>query len=138
MDKDQIYSEDILAAGIKVATVTLDKIADFNLRGLGKDSVRICIEDFQARPSQVRGGKAKDKLAPVFLAGVVSGALSAAGWGTCIRWYDPSLSMSKANDARLKDWANQCRPKGKMGWVKGKQHSRDACRLIAVGLDRET
>lgn len=133
----QVYSEDTLGAAILVATLTLDKIAEFNLRGLGKADVRVCIEDFQARPQSVRGGKAKDKLAPVFFAGVVSGALSGAGWGSCIRWFDPSLSMAKANDKRLKNWASQTRPKGKMGWVVGKQHARDACRLIATGLEKE-
>jgi hypothetical protein len=133
----QVYSEDTLGAGLLVATKVLDKIADWNLRGLDKQHVRVCIEDFQARPQSVRGGKQADKLAPVFLSGIVSGSLSGAGWGTCIRMYDPSLSKSKANDKRLKAWANMTRPKGKMGWTIGHRHARDACRLIAVGLENE-
>jgi hypothetical protein len=134
----QIYSEDITAAGIFVATKVMNRIAEFNsFKGIPKQNVRVCIEDFQARPNAVRGGKAKDKLAPVFLAGVVAGSLSAAGWKDCIRMYDPSLTKSKANDKRLKQWAYYTRPKGKMGWIVGKQHARDACRLIAVGLERE-
>jgi hypothetical protein len=135
---DQVHSEDILGAGLLVAKRTLDHIAEFNMyRGIPKDRVRVCIEDFQARPQAIRGGKAKDKLAPVFLAGVVAGSLSAKGWGTCIRMYDPSLSMSKASDPRLKQWGSLTRPRNKMGWIVGKQHARDACRLIAVGLERE-
>lgn len=134
----QIYSEDIVAAGLAVSVRVAELIAEFNvMRGLPKQNVRICIEDFQARPQGVRGGKAKDKLAPVFLNGVVQGALSAAGWGTCVRMYDPSLTKSKANDARLKEWGRLTRPRNKMGWIVGKQHARDACRLIAVGLERE-
>jgi hypothetical protein len=135
---DQVYSEDILAAGLAVATRTMNHIAEFNsFRGIPKSNVRVCIEDFQARPQSVRGGGRKDKLAPVFLAGLVAGSLSAAGWGPCIRWYDPSLSKAKASDPRLKEWGRLVRPKNKMGWIVGKQHARDACRLIAVGLERE-
>jgi hypothetical protein len=135
---DQIYSEDITAAGLVVATKVGNLIAEFNvMRGMPRSNVRVCIEDFQARPQSVRGGKAKDKLAPVFLAGLVAGSLSAAGWGPCIRMYDPSLTKSKANDKRLKEWGRLTRPRNKMGWIVGKQHARDACRLIAVGLERE-
>lgn len=135
---DQVYSEDIVAAGLHVATKVGNLIAEFNvMRGIPKQNVRVCIEDFQARPQSVRGGKAKDKLAPVFLAGLVAGSLSAAGWGPCIRMYDPSLTKSKASDKRLKQWGTLTRPRNKMGWIVGKQHARDACRLIAVGLERE-
>lgn len=134
---DQIYSEDILRAGEHVATLVMLKVAEFSNKGIPKQNVRVCIEDFQARPQGVRGGKAKDKLAPVFLNGVVQGALRTARWDSSIRMYDPSLTKGKANDKRLKQWAYYTRPRGKMGWIVGKQHARDACRLIAVGLERE-
>lgn len=133
----QIYSEDTTASGIFVGDRVMDILADWNLVGLSIPDMRICIEDFQARPQSVRGGGRKDKLAPVFLGGMVLDYLIRQGFETNIRWFNPSLSMGKATDARLKDWAKQCRPPGKMGWVKGKQHSRDAWRLIATGLDKE-
>lgn len=134
---DQIYSEDMLEAGLFIYKKVGGQIAEWNMAGIPLPNIRVCIEDFQARPNQVRGGSRKDKLAPVYLGGVISGGLGAVGMKSMIRWYNPSLSMSKANDARLKDWGSQCRPPGKMGWVKGKQHARDACRLLAVGLDKE-
>jgi hypothetical protein len=134
---DQVYSEDILLAGGRVAELVMLKIAEFNIKGIPKQNVRVCIEDFQARPQGVRGGKAKDKLAPVYLTGLVSCALLAAKWESSIRMYDPSLTKSKANDPRLKEWGRLARPSNSMGWIVGKQHARDACRLIAVGLERE-
>lgn len=137
MGHRQVYSEDIRGAGDKVGQIVFSIISDWNLAGMPLPNIRVCIEDFQAKPNKVMGGKAADKLAPVFLNGMIQDRLVLYKLEYMIQVYDPSISKAKANDDRLKDWARQCRPQGKMGWIKGKQHARDACRLIAVGLDRE-
>lgn len=138
MKHRQIYSEDIAGAGEAVCAIVLNQIAEWNMYKLmPMTSIRVVIEDFQAKPGKVRGGKAKDKLAPVFLSGMVICSMRSIKMGKAVLMVDPSLSKSKASDARLKDWGRQCRPKNKMGWIVGKQHARDACRLIAVGLDKE-
>jgi len=137
MNWDQIHCEDIGMAGEHLVAKVLNQINEWNMAGMAFADMRVCVEDFQAKPNKVRGGKAKDKLAPVFLAGAIDLGLRTVKFNHMLRTYDPSLSKSKASDARLKEWGRLCRPKNKMGWVVGKQHARDACRLVAVGLERE-
>lgn len=133
----QVHSEAIEESGQFLANLVIGIISGWNLAGMPYPDMRICIEDFQARPQSVRGGTRKGKLAPVYLAGAVEVELRRENLGGNIVWINPAMSMSKATDARLKDWASRTKPPGKMGWIKGKQHARDACRLVAVGLDKE-
>jgi hypothetical protein len=139
VDWDQIGPDatggDSIAAGLLVTTKIGAIMAEWNLLGLGVDDMRIIIEDFQLRRDLI-GGTGRDKLAPVFVAGLVVGAWSGVGFGRCIRFVAPSQSKSKANDDRMKYWARLARPRGTAGWVKGKPHARDAFRLVATGLDQ--
>lgn len=130
----ELKANDITTAGLLVAKEVMDVIADWNLRGLGTDDVFVIIEDFQVRKDLI-GGSKKDKLAPVFVAGLVSGVLVGKGWGRGVRYHSSSTSKSKASDERLKIWATLSH--GSAGWIRGKRHARDAMRLIAVGLDKE-
>lgn len=129
--------DDIIKKGLIVSLAVADIIADWNLRGLGVDDVRVVIEDFQVRSGdRLTGGTAQDKLAPVFITGSLTGSLSVIGWGPVIQFVSPNVSKNLANDARLKHWAGLCRPRGSAGWVRGKPHARDAFRLIATGLEQ--
>lgn len=130
----QIEGADTLEGGIKTVIAINGILADWNIDGLGVPDVRIIIEDFQLR-RDLRGGTGRDKLAPVFVAGIICGALGGVGWGRTIRFISPSMSKSKANDERLKYWGRLTG--GRHGWVRGQRHSRDAYRLVAVGLDQE-
>jgi len=122
--------------GMEVCTFVLSRIADFNIRGVRLDiGIRIMIEDFQIR-RDLRGGTAKDKLAPVFMGGMLHGMLVVAHHQDSIIWVPASVSKSLASDQRLKDWAAIPGVRGRMGWIRGKKHARDACRLIAVGLEQ--
>lgn len=129
--------DDIIKKGLIVSLAVSDIIADWNIRGLGVGDVLVVIEDFQVRSGdRLTGGTASDKLAPVFIAGSLTGTLGAVGWGGTIKFVSPNTSKNLANDARLKHWAGLVRPRGSAGWVRGKPHARDAFRLIATGLEQ--
>jgi len=101
--------------------------------GLDLREILICIEDFQVR-RDLRGATGQDKLAPVFIAGSLVETLVMAGYENQIEFISASTSKSFCSDKRLKEWGK--RTAGRMGWIRGKKHARDACRLIAVGLEQ--
>lgn len=118
-----------------VCHAVMDRIAEWNMfSSLGTGDVLVIIEDFQIRRNLI-GGTGKDKLAPVYLAGMLSGVLHGSGWGRTVRFVAPATSMRLATDARLKMWAGMTKPPGRSGWVRGKNHARDAWRLVAAGLN---
>src|SRR5262245_17949164 len=124
------------AFGMEACTFVLSKIGDFNIRGLRLDTgIKVVVEDFQVR-RDLRGGTAKDKLAPVFMGGMLHGLLVAANQAESMEWVSASVSKSLATDSRLKQWAEIPGVRGRMGWIRGKKHARDACRLVAVGLEQ--
>lgn len=109
-------------------------IGDWNMGpwGIGVSDVLVVIEDFQVRGAAV-GGTARDKLAPVYVSGMLDGSLIGAGWGPCVRYVMPSQSKGLATDARLK--ALGAMTHGRRGWIRGKRHARDGWRLVAAGLE---
>lgn len=113
---------------------TADILADWSIRGLGSDSLLIVVEDFQIR-TNLAGGKAADKLAPVFIHGRIEGYLDRLDFADLMVLVDPSQSKALATDKRIKLWAESTRPPGRAGWVRGRRHSRDAWRLVAYGLE---
>jgi hypothetical protein len=122
--------------GMDVVSLVIAKIADWNMRGLRLDvEVEVAIEDFIVR-KDLRGGTAKDKLAPVFVTGMLFGALAATNNSHMVHFITPSDSKSFANDQRLKKWARMGGVRGRAGWVKGMPHARDGWRLVATQLER--
>jgi hypothetical protein len=127
-------SGDTTDSGLIVTTAILDRIADWNIKGLGTRDVIVVVEDFRVR-SNLMGGSGRDKLAPVFISGMLAGALAGAGWGRTMTYIDASVTMSFATDDRLKRWAYYMGPKRKRaGWIPGRPHATDAWRLVATGL----
>jgi len=127
-------SGDTLDSGLMVCTAVMDRLAEWNLRGLGTNDVLVVIEDFQVRRN-LMGGTARDKLAPVFMAWMLSGVVTGAGWCRTVQWVSSSVSMSLATDDRMKRWSYYMGHKRKRaGWIPGKVHARDAWRLVAAGL----
>jgi hypothetical protein len=124
------------AFGLEACNVVMDKAAEFNIAGIRLDiNLKVIVEDFQVR-RDLRGGTARDKLAPVFMAGMMHGIFVATGKVGVMEWVSPSMSKALASDSRLKDWAQIPGVRGRMGWIRGKKHARDACRLLAVGLEQ--
>jgi hypothetical protein len=113
----------------------LDLIGDWNMGpwGIGTGDVLVVIEDFQA-DKRATGGTARTKLAPVFVTGMLVGALAGSGWGRSVRMVMPATSKALATDARLKALGKATN--GRRGWVPGKRHARDGWRLVAVGLEQ--
>jgi hypothetical protein len=126
-------SGDTLDTGLMVCRAILDKVADWNLKGYGTRDVVIAIEDFRVR-SNLMGGTGRDKLAPVFVAGMVAGIVTGAGWGRAVTWIDASMTMSFANDDRMKRWGYYMGGRRRAGWIPGKPHATDAWRLVATGF----
>lgn len=126
---------DILRDSTDATRKVLDVIRDWNMGDLwiGVGDVIVVIEDFQIRRDLI-GGTGRDKLAPVFVTGLMMGGLAGSGWGSSVKLVSPSLSKSKATDDRLKRLGTVTG--GRRGWIRGKRHARDAWRLVAVGLDQ--
>ena len=126
---------DILADATSATRKVLDVIADWNMGdlGIGVLDVLVVIEDFQIRRDLI-GGTGRDKLAPVFVTGLMMGGLAGIGWGSTVKLVSPSVSKAKATDDRLKRLGQAT--SGRRGWIRGKRHARDAWRLVAVGLDQ--
>lgn len=118
-----------------VAKAVAEQIYAWHIeRGIPKNDIYVIVEDFQVR-KDLRGGTARDKLAPVYVAGFIDAELVSLGFGSRLFFISASLSKSKATDARLKLVGKATN--GRVGWVRGKPHCRDAWRLVATGLDKE-
>lgn len=128
-------SPDVKTNALLVATKVADLIGDWNMGpwGIGVNDVLVVIEDFQA-DKRATGGTARNKLAPVYIAGWLGGSLAGAGWGRCVREVMPATSKALATDARLKSLGSVTG--GRRGWIRGKRHARDGWRLVAVGLEQ--
>lgn len=132
-----LRTDDTFAAALMVAHEVSMIIADWNLAGMSKLDIYICAEDFQLRGMSGRsaavGANMKTGLGPVFISGVLYGSLVASGWGERITFVQAGVHKPHANDDRLKRLARASR--GRAGWVRGKQHARDAWRLLAWQLE---
>ena len=124
---------DAFAASLMVAERVASLIAGFNIDGYGKSDIHIICEDFSIRgpgaSSAKPGAGMKTGLAPVFVSGVLFGTLSAIGWADTLSFVQAGVHKPYATDARLKRLG--VASKGRVGWIKGKQHTRDAWRLVA-------
>lgn len=125
---------DMRKNAILVATRVTSLIGDWNMGplGIGVDDVIVVIEDFAAHGGAM-GGTGRDKLAPVYVTGWLEGALTGAGWGSCVQMVMPSASKTLGSDDRLKRLS--ARTGGRRGWIRGKRHARDGWRLVATGLE---
>lgn len=126
-------SGDTTDTGLMVCTAVLDRIADWNLNGMGTRDVIIVIEDFRVRANLI-GGTSRDKLAPVWIGGMLAGAIMGSGWGRTIMYVDASISKKLASDDRMKRWSAYMGGRQRAGWLRGKPHATDAWRLVATGL----
>jgi hypothetical protein len=125
---------DVPSAALMVAKRVTEKIAEWNIRGLAKSDIYICCEDYQLRgggggASAAPGANMWTGLGPVFISGVLYGALAGIGWGERIIYVQAGVHKPHANDARLKRLAKASR--GRAGWLPGKKHARDSWRLLA-------
>jgi hypothetical protein len=125
---------DTYAASLMVADKVVKIIAEWNIAGLSLPETYITVEDFEIRVhNQAKpGASARTGLAPVFISGVLFGALTSVGYGQRINYVKAGVHKGYANDERLKRLALASR--GRIGWVRGKQHARDSWRLIAWTL----
>jgi hypothetical protein len=128
---DQIaHPDDTFIAGLQVAERVSNLIAGWNIeRGLGKSDIQVWCEDFEIRSNTAPG----TKLASVFIAGMLYGALSSIGWGENLHFVKAGVHKPLGTDARLKRLARASH--NKAGWVPGKKHARDSWRVVAWGLD---
>jgi hypothetical protein len=117
-----------------VGAKLIDVLADASLRGFDKQHMHVCIEDFQVRQN-LAGGTGRDKLAPVYVTGVIDAMLNHLQWYDITMLFMPGEHKSLATDKRIKMWAQSTSPPGRAGWVRGKRHTRDAWRLVAAGLN---
>jgi len=116
-----------------VAERVASLIADFNIAGYGKTNLYVIAEDFSLRgpgaSSAKPGAGMKTGLSPVFVSGTLFGTLAAIGWSERLRFVQAGVHKPYATDARLKRVG--LATNGRVGWVRGKKHTRDAWRLVA-------
>lgn len=120
------YSEEFpeLAGALKIYDIWFDW--NEKLETLGLYPTRVIIEDFRIRTKVMT----RSVLASVRICNLLMGMMS-VGEEAGMEYlhlptlYDPSQSKSFATNERLKRWGL---------WAKGKPHSRDAARLIALDL----
>jgi hypothetical protein len=137
-DWDELMAPDgdTTDTGLIVCTAVMDRIADWNLRGMGVRDVVVAIEDFRVR-ANLMGGTGRDKLAPVFISGMLAGVITGSGWGRTVKFIDPSLSKKFATDDRMKRWTQYMRhgrARQRAGWIRGRPHATDAWRLVATAF----
>lgn len=127
--------EDMFENGVAACKRVTDLIGDWNMGpwGIGVGDVIVMVEHFQVQKRAV-GGTFESTVAPVFVTGMLTGALIGAGWGRCLAFCMPSESKALGTDARLRALGRATG--GRRGWVRGKRHARDAWRLVSVGLEK--
>ena len=125
--------KDPFQAAIMVAERVASLIAEFNIAGYGKSNLYVIAEDFSLRgpgaSSAKPGAGMKTGLSPVFVSGTLFGTLAAIGWSERLRFVQAGVHKPYATDARLKRVG--LATSGRVGWVRGKKHTRDAWRLVA-------
>lgn len=134
IDMDGVSPGDTYAASLMVADKVVNIIAEWNIGGLSFLDTYITIEDFEIRVNNQAkpGASARTGLSPVFISGVLFGALTSVGYGERISYVKAGVHKSYATDERLKRMARASR--GRVGWVRGRPHARDSWRLIAWTL----
>lgn len=124
---------DAHTASLMVAEAVVLQIGDFTIRGLGRGQVRIPIEHFELRGAAL-GATSLTGLSPVWIAAVLWKTLGQIGWEECITWVKASTHMGYATDHRIKKVAKAT--KGRIGWTRGRPHTRDSWRLVAWELNK--
>jgi hypothetical protein len=106
----------------------MSKLGDWHIeRGLAVGEIIVACEDFEVRGVPT-GADSRKGLAPVFMAGFLFGTMASMGWGSQLHLIKAAQHKRYATDERMKRLAKASR--GKVGWIKGKVHTRDACRLL--------
>lgn len=121
-------------AALVVTEFVMSKIGDWHVvRGLGHSEIVVACEHFEVR-GVAMGANSKSGLAPVFIAGVLYGTLAGTGWGENLKWIQAGQHMPYANNDRIKRLAKASR--GRIGWIRGKPHARDASRIYSYVANR--
>lgn len=96
-------------------------------RGMGVGEIIVSCENFEVRGIPT-GADSRKGLTPVFLAGFLYGTMAASGWGPNLHFVKAAQHKPYATDARMKRLTKASR--GKVGWIRGKPHTRDAVRIF--------
>lgn len=121
-------------ASLMVTKAVVDRIVEWNtFRGMGRGEIIVACEHFEVR-GVAMGASSQTGLAPVFIGGVLFGTLVGMGWGENLEWVRAGEHKPYATDPRIKRLGKFTN--GRIGWVRGKPHTRDAWRIVAYKLNK--
>jgi hypothetical protein len=128
--------KDAHEGALVVTEYVMSKIGDWHImRSMGHGEIVVACEHFEVR-GVAMGANSKSGLAPVFIAGVLYGTMTGAGWGENLEWIQAGQHMRYATDDRIKRLGKASR--GRIGWIRGKPHARDASRIYCYKANKLT